>query len=390
LSARRPAPTAELRRPAQGRGAHSPLSLLYSRRVRGWFWQALTIIALAAFAWWCASNAVTKLARAGIPIGFGFLFQPAGFSLSEALIPFSGRDSMLRALAAGFLNTLHVALWVILLKTIMGVALGMGQLARNPLLRGLCGAWVEFVRNTPALVGLFFVYLSFLQLPGPRRAIALPGGAFLSNRGLVVPSIEIAPAVALAALVLLVLPWLATRRSLRPWRHALRLAGAAAAVALIVLAGAVERPTLTGFNFQGGITVSIEFTALVLALTLYGSAGLAEIVRGSVLAVPTGQWEAARALGLRDGRIFRAVIAPQALRIAIPPVTNAYVSTAKTTSLGVTIGYPELVNVTNTVIQATGQAIECVLVLMAVYLAISLVTSALMNAWNARSRIVER
>jgi general L-amino acid transport system permease protein len=290
-------------------------------------------------AWILVSNTLENLAARNIASGFGFLWREAGFEIGESpLLSYSAADTYLRALGAGLLNTFRVALIGILLATVLGTAVGLCRLSANPLLKVLSSAYVEFIRNTPLLVQLFFWYALISEvLPGPREALQPLPGLFLSNRGIFFP-----------------------------------------------LPGST--PVLEGFNFAGGAHLSPEFATLLAGLVIYTAAFIAEIVRAGVLSVPKGQVEAAQALGLTRGPVLRFVVLPQALRLIVPPLTSQYLNLAKNSSLAVAIGYPDFVAVANTAINQTGQAIEGIALIMAVYLTISLSISAFMNWYNARLR----
>jgi general L-amino acid transport system permease protein len=271
----------------------------------------------------------------------------------------------------------------------------------------LAGGYVELIRNLPLLFQILFWYLAVLgALPGPRQSISLFGEVFLNNRGIIVPAPVmregagwVAAAFAFGVLATVALSMWAKRRQARTGRRLpLLWIGAAAILGLPLVVLAVtgfpigfEKPELRGFNFVGGVRLIPEFVALLFALTTYTAAFIAEIVRAGVLAVPRGQTEAALALGLHRGLTLRLVVVPQALRVIVPPLTNQYLNLTKNSSLAVAVGYPDLFAVfAGTTLHQTGQAIEIIAITMAVYLAISLATSALMNWYNARIRVAER
>jgi general L-amino acid transport system permease protein len=374
------------------------------RTARGLVIQAALLAAVLGLGWWFWSNAQANMAARGLQFGFGFLDRPAGIPIGESVIPYSPSDTYRQALTVGLLNTLRVALLGILLCTALGLVLGLARLSANPLLRGLAGGYIEVIRNTPLVLQLVFWHAVVLQLPSVRQALNPLPGVFLSQRGLKIPALLADPALyaTLSALAVggaawwLLLRRERARQAATGQRRPTLLPGLALLLGLpcLVLAAGhvptVEVPRLAGFNFEGGLTLSPEFFALLLGLVLYTSAFVAEIVRAGIGAVPRGQWEAARALGLPPGRIMRLVILPQALRVIIPPMTSQYLNLTKNSSLAVVIGYPDLVSVANTSINQTGQAIEVIAIFMAVYLLISLVTSALMNWYNARVALRER
>jgi general L-amino acid transport system permease protein len=293
------------------------------------------------------------------------------------------------------------------LATILGFAIGIARLSPNWLVARLAGGYVELIRNLPLLFQILFWYLAVLgALPGPRQSISLFGEVFLNNRGIIVPAPTlregagwVAAAFAFGLIATIALSWWAKRRQARTGRRLpmLWIGGAAILglplVALLATGFPIgfEKPELRGFNFVGGVRLIPEFVALLFALTTYTAAFIAEIVRAGVLAVPRGQTEAALALGLRRGSTLRLVVVPQALRVIVPPLTNQYLNLTKNSSLAVAVGYPDLFAVfAGTTLHQTGQAIEIIAITMAVYLAISLATSALMNWYNARIRMAER
>jgi general L-amino acid transport system permease protein len=300
-------------------------------------YQAAAIGAALAVAWFLISNTMANLEERRIASGFGFLARESGFEIGEsAFLRYSAADTYLRALLVGLSNTLAVALVGVVLATILGTAMGLFRLSKNFLLRTLSAAYVEFIRNVPLLVQLFFWYAVITEgMPGPREALAPLPGVFLSNRGIFFPTLS-------------------------------------------------SVPELQGFNFVGGMVVSPEFAALLIGLTTYTAGFIAEIVRAGILAVDRGQGEAAHALGLSRAQATRLIILPQALRVIIPPMTSQYLNLTKNSSLAVAIGYPDLVSIANTTMNQTGQAIEGIAIIMGVYLTISLSISAFMNWYNAR------
>ena len=313
-------------------------------RTRAIVWQTLAIAVVVAIVAAVAFQTVTNLRARGIASGFDFLGRAAGFEIARGPIEFSSRDTYARALVVGLVNTLRVSLLAIGLATTLGVALGLARLSNVWVASAIARAYVEVVRNTPLLLQLLFWYSLAQALPAPRDALNPLPGVFLCFRGLFFPS----PI------------WQADY----PWI-------------------AIDRPVLAGFGFQGGASVSPEFAALLIGLTTYTAALIGEIVRGGVLAVDKGQSEAAAALGLSRARILRLVVLPQALRVIIPPTASQYLNVVKNSSLSVAIGYPDLLSITNTTLNQTGQAIEAIALAMGVYLLVSLSLSLAMNAYNA-------
>jgi general L-amino acid transport system permease protein len=378
---------------------------LTSARTRNFAWQALAVTVLVCIFVWFARNAMTNFDARRVATGFDFLARPANIPIGEALIDYEPGRPIYVALLVGLLNTLLVSIVGIMLATIVGTVIGISRLSSNLLLAWVSGVYVEFVRNVPLLAHLFLIYVVLQGLPPLRSAVSLGKVVFLSNRGLVVPGIAAhqalipcllatAAAVGVCLLRACHARLALTRGGRRPFAVSWTMGVALACfVATYFLAGGrltATLPHLEGLNFVGGQTVSPELTALILGLTLYFSAFIAEIVRGGILSIPSGQWQSAAALGLRRRHVLRLVILPQALRVIIPPITSQYLDLAKTSSLAIAIGYPDLVAVINSVITDTGQAIECVAIVMVAFLVINLSISTLMNSINASRAEVRR
>lgn len=370
-------------------------------KVRAWWggWpvgQFAFLAVVALFAALFVHNVLETMARIGILPGFGFLSNSANFEIGESPIAFRAGDTYLRAILAGLLNTLKVSLLGCLLATILGVAVGIAGLSRNLLLSGLVRWYIEITRNTPLLLQLFFWMGLAKALPAPRQAAALFGTVFLTNRGIYMPSLSLeggvfglpaALALAGTGAIALLLALRAARRLTGRTGLAVVILAVAAAFSLLLLSGArpvAEIPALSGFNIRGGLNLSPEFAALLTGLVVRFSALIAEIVRAGIQSVGTGQWEAARALGLHDGQIIRLVVLPQALRVITPLTTSSYLDLTKDSSLAVAIGFPDLVSIVNTTANTTGQSMEALIILIGTFLAINLSLSALMNAYNNR------
>jgi len=369
-------------------------------------WTGLAVqIAFAAILAWIAyeivANARTNLETQHIASGLGFLRNTAGFDVSQNLIPYSGSDSYTRVFLVGLLNTLLVAVIGIFFATVIGFIIALCRLSPNWLLSRVGGIYVEVIRNLPVLFQLLFWYLAVLAaLPGPRQSISLFGAFFLSNRGLVIPrpvgEAGLDPflaAIAVGIVGSLVLRHYARRalfergRLIRIWPYVLGLLIGLPFVTMLVFGVPFmfELPQLKGFNFAGGSRVIPEFVALVVALSTYTAAFIAEIVRAGIMSVHKGQMEAGSSLGLSRGTALRLIVVPQAMRVIIPPLTNQYLNLTKNSSLAVAIGYPDLVSVfAGTTLSQTGQAIEIIAITMGVYLLISLVTSAIMSTYGWR------
>ena len=305
--------------------------------------QGLALGIAAALFWWLGQNTAATLAGNGISLGFGFLGQPANFEIGDAPIAYAPSDSFARAIIVGLANTARVSVLGWIFAIALGFVLGIGRLSTNPALRGVTRSIVELLRNVPLLLLLLFLAATVHALPPARAALEPLPGVFISDRGLV-------------------LPWLSF---------------ASGSLAL-------DRPTLQGFNFVGGLTISPELTALLAALVLHHAAHISEVVRGAVLAVSTRQRDAAHALGLSRAQTMRFVVIPQALRAMVPLLATNCVSLTKNSSLAVAIGFPDLVSILNTTANQTGHAIETMLIMIVVYLALSLLVAAAMNAYNRR------
>lgn len=375
-------------------------------RFRAIVWQVVIVGLLAAGIWYLVSNTATNLEQRRIATGFSFLGTTAGIPIGEHLVPYDPSvHTYGRAILVGILNTLMVTVVGVALITVLGTVVGVASLSSNWLLSRLCYAYVEVMRDVPLLLHLLFWYAVLLTFPPIREAISVMPGVFMSNSGLKTPLLIWQPAHTGFALVLLagaVVTWLAARRAtalqnatgVRPKVWPVAMAAMVAAPLLVWAAmGApfeLEMPVKGRFRFDGGGTISPEFIALMIGLVLYHSAFAAEIVRSGIQSVPSGQWEAGGALGLKRGTMLRQIVMPQALRVIIPPMTSTYLGVAKNSSLAVAIGYPDLVSIVNTTLNQTGQAIEGIAIIMAVYLSISLSISLFMNWYNTRIALVER
>jgi general L-amino acid transport system permease protein len=375
-------------------------------RFRAIIWQIVILGIIGLIAWYLIGNTNRNLAARHIATGFGFMSRTAGIPIGESLISYNpAEDTYGRALLIGVLNTLRVAVVGVVLATILGTLIGIGRLSKNWLMARLTAFYVETIRDLPLLLQLLFWYTILQSLPAPRNAISVGHAAFLSNRGLKLPTLdwEFAHTAALLALLAgAVGTWFWNRHARlrqeatgeRPavWPVA---AGLLLVLPLLVWAlfGAPlhwDVPALRGFNFQGGANVSPEYFALLIGLVTYTAGYIAEIVRSGIQAVAWGQWEAAGALGLKRGAVLRHIVLPQAMRVIIPPMTSQYLNLTKNSSLAVAIGYQDLVSIANTTLNQTGQAIEGIAVIMAVYLTISLSISLFMNWYNAHIALVER
>jgi general L-amino acid transport system permease protein len=377
------------------------------RETREALYQIVIVVAIAALLYMIVTNTVTNLRKQNIASGFGFWDTTAGFDISQSLIEYSATSSYGRAFWVGLWNTVVVSVVGIFFATILGFIAGIARLSSNWLIAKIAAAYVEVVRNIPLLLQLFIWYFAVLKsLPPPRQSHALPGGGFLNVRGLYLPWPTYQPGleVVLGAFVLAVVAavaigiWARRRRLATGERFPVLWTSLGLIAGLPTLASVLtgfpfvfDYPALRGFNFTGGLVVQPEFMALLLGLVFYTGGYIAEVVRAGIQGISKGQKEAARALGLTSGQMLRLVVIPQAMRIIIPPLTSNYLNLTKNSSLAVAIGYPDLVSVfTGTVLNQTGQAVEVILITMAVYLTLSLVTSAFMNWFNKRMALVER
>lgn len=376
-----------------------------SQAFRGLVYQVLAVTLIGLAVWFLAHNTATNMRVRGIQSGFDFLTSAAGFDIGESLYPFDSGEPYWRAFLIGVTNTLRVAVLGIILTTLLGTLIGLGRFSRNALVRGVCTTYIELFRNIPILLQLLMWYLLFTELlPASTEPLVL-GPLFLSKGGLNFPIPIWASGHAWAAaglLVGLVLAWLQRQRALRAFERTGQPTSMFWMPLAIVLATGVvgwllggapatfDSPKQGEFAIENGGALTPEFLSVLLGLTVYTAAFVAEVVRSGIQSVARGQAEAASALGLSHSQEMRLVMLPQALRVIIPPMTSQYLNLTKNSSLAVAIGYPDVVSIANTAINQTGRAVECISVIMLVYLTTSLVTSLLMNWYNARAAIKER
>ena len=382
------------------------ISFWYDPDKRSLMYQVGAACLFAFVAWYLVSNTLTNLESQSIATGFGFLEKEAAFEIGESLVPYSAADTYMKALFVGFLNTLLVAFIGIILTVVLGTFIGIARLSKNWLVNKCAAAYIELFQDIPVLLQLFFWYAFFYEmLPSPREALSPFSGLFLCNRGLIfgVPAAHpvhtyMAVSFILAVVLIFVLKRWAKKRqdttgnAFPVFRVSVAMVIGFPLVCWLI-GGAptqMDVPELKGFNFKGGMAVSPEFAALLLGLVLYTAAFVAEVVRAGIQSVSKGQTEAAMAIGLKPGHVLNLIILPQALRVIIPPLTSQMLNLTKNSSLAVAIGYPDFVSVAGTAINQTGQAIEGVLLIMACYLIFSLSTSAFMNWYNKKMKLVER
>lgn len=375
--------------------------------VRAWIYQLIAIVAVLGVVGYLVHNTIINLANRGITSGFGFLERTAGFGIVQHLIEYTEGDTYARVFLVGLTNTLLVSALCIIFASILGFAVGLARLSDNWLLRKLSNIYIETFRNIPPLLQIFFWYFAVLRnLPGPRQALNAFDLAYVSNRGLYVPWPTYAPgswpfviALFLAVAVSYGLyrfnrqHQLKTGELRRTWPAAIGMMILFPLLAHLVFGAAMhwDVPQLRGFNFRGGSVMIPELAALTLALSIYTSSFIAEVIRSGIQSVPYGQHEAARSLGLPNPVTLRQVIIPQAMRVIIPPLTSQYLNIVKNSSLAAAIGYPDMVSLfAGSVLNQTGQAIETIAITMGVYLIISLLISMLMNFYNRKIALVER
>jgi general L-amino acid transport system permease protein len=409
--------------------------LIYDTRFRSITIQVIVLILFGLFVSWLLNNVVQNLAAKDRTFDYSFLWNRAGYDIAQTLIPYTNDDTHFRAMLVGLLNTLLVAVIGCFLATVLGVFAGVLRLSKNWLVARLMTVYVEIFRNIPVLLWILLVFVVLSEtMPEPRafrvtdemlaageapRAEAWLGGAVaVTNRGTSIPgplfdtnlgtvqlgflpvSLNLLAVLALLAASFLGNRWLLRRaRAIqeatgdRPvtWWKSLAIWILPTALLLWALGFHLEYPELRGFNFTGGITVAHAFTALLIALSLYTGAFIAENVRAGILAVPRGQTEAAYALGLRPGRTMQLVILPQAMRVIIPPLISQYLNLTKNTSLAIAVSYLDLRGTLGGItLNQTGRELECMLLMMLIYLTISLIISALMNLYNQSVKLKER
>ncbi|WP_439272605.1 amino acid ABC transporter permease [Pseudochrobactrum sp. HB0163] len=389
-----------------GRGQEAQASIIHNPKIRGLFYQFVVFFAVFMLVYWIIGNTAANLQKLNIASGFDFLKSRAGFDISQTLISYDADSNYARAFVVGLLNTLYVAVLGIITASAIGFLVGIGRLSSNWLIAKICTIYVEVFRNIPPLLVIFFWYFGVLAvLPEVRGSYALPFGSYLNKRGFFFPSavwgdkawLTLA-AFAVAVIAAFILHrWARVRQAATGqifpfWRVAVALILGLPLLTFLATGMPVtfDMPKLGSFNLSGGTQIKPEFLALYLALSFYTASFIAEIVRGGIKGVSKGQSEAAFALGLRAPQTMRLVVVPQAMRIIIPPLSSQYLNLTKNSSLAIAIGYPDLMAVGGTVLNQTGQAVEVVAIWMVVYLGLSLITSGLMNWFNAKMALVER
>ena len=372
-----------------------------------WIAQILSAVLVLAFLWFFVSNVLRGAEVRGLSWSYSFLQEAAGFPISESVIPYDEAQTFGYAFIVGLLNTLKVSLVGVVLATILGIIAAVARLSTNWLVSRIASVYIEIIRNVPLLVQLFFWYFGFFQrLPPVQEATALPGPSYLSQRGLYIAWFKPTSTfwlwmifVGVAIVAALVLYFYLSRYQVQTGRTTYPVATAFAVLVVLPVAGwflvgdnplASNVPVLGKFNFDGGLRVTPEFAGMLVGLVVYTGAFIAEVVRAGILAVHKGQFEAARAVGLTQMQVLRLVVLPQSLRVIIPPLISQYLNLAKNSSLAILIGYADVFFVGRTIINQSGRAVPVFLLIMAIYLTISLVTSVIMNIYNRRVRLVER
>ena len=381
--------------------------LYYDAKIRDLFWQVAVSVALVALTVFFVRNASDNMVKAGIASGFDFLHRNSGIDVPFVLTGYKPSDSILALFWVGVANTLLVSVLAIILSSLLGFLVGLARLSNHWLLSAVAGAYVEFVRNIPLLFFVLFWYFGVIAaLPAPKDSLSLFSALFVNNRGLTMPApTDLSPfgwaliAIAAGWIGQFVLSrWAKTRKYTTGADTPVLAIGIATCLVLplvaLVLAGRAtgwDMPVAGRFNLRGGLVIIPEFVALLIALVTYSAGFIAEIVRGGIAAVTRGQREAAAALGLKPGQILRLVVVPQAMRIMIPPMTNQYLNILKNSSFGAAIAYPDVVSLfMGSALNNTGQAIEIIAMVLAVYLFFGLLVSAFMNWFNARIALVSR
>lgn len=357
--------------------------------------QAAIVVATLVVIWTTISSARTNLSALGITSGYGFLERATGWSYSFSLIDRSIDDTYARTLFIGLLNTLMVGTVSIILSTVLGFLIGTARDMRNLAVASTAGVFVQVFRNIPLILQVVFWYAFLIHMPGPRQSMSLGDAVFMSNRGLMLPVLNVSVGLALLIIVALVLfgvflIW----RGVSPMRGlAIWLAGSVTVLALAAMTlvpdgmSAISYPELKGLRFVGGVTISIEFVAMVVAIVLYGSAYIAEVVRGGLKEVPKGLIEAGQALGLGPVSIWTRIKMPMALRTVIPPLGNQWIFIMKATTIGVAIGFSDLFYIVSTSITQSGQTLELIAILMGAFLLINFSIAQFVNWLNARMKL---
>jgi general L-amino acid transport system permease protein len=372
-----------------------------------WAIQFLVLVLMGLLLAYCGNNLVANLQQKQLGFGFDFLGSQAGFNIGETSIPYTPTDTYAQALRVGLINSLRIMIQGLVFATLIGTGVGIARLSSNWLVRQLATIYVELLRNVPLLIQLMFWYFAvFLSAPPLERRIQFVGDFSLSQRGLLLPNflpkLSLLPWLICLGIGVAIAQWVfrtLLRRRIEgqpasPWFMAIITIifwGCIAWVLTKELPWNFAWPVVQdNKTVTAGLLLTPEYSAILFGLIFYTAAFIAEIVRGGILSVPKGQWEAARSLGLSPNLTLQKVIMPQAMRVIVPPLTSQYLNLAKNSSLAIAVGYPDLYSVSSTTFNQTGRAVEVILLLMATYLVISLIISLVMNLYNRRIQIVER
>ena len=372
--------------------------LLFDEKSRSLIVQTFVVGIFAVFIYLLVQQTATNLDKRGISSGFDFLSMSAGYDISIRLIPFTSEDTHLRAYFVGLLNTLMIAVCGCFLATILGFVVGVIRLSSNWLFRNIAYVYVEFTRNVPVLLQIVLYYSILLHLPKIKQAIVLFEGFYLTNRGLYspLPIIKDGFSIVLASFIIAIILSIFIKKNLKRKQeqtgkqYPIFLINSALIIFTPIIFYYImgmpiefEIPVLKGFNFKGGMVIRPEFIGMLLGLSIYTAAFISETVRSGIISVSKGQREASQALGLKHNLVMRLIVIPQALRVIIPPLTSQYLNLTKNSSLGIAIGYADLVHGFGGIsLNQTGRAIEIMLMVMLTYLTISLIISLFMNIYN--------
>jgi general L-amino acid transport system permease protein len=369
--------------------------------------QIVSSLLVLGFIYWAVGNFLEITQQRGMPLTYGFLNEAAGFPIKESFIPYDPTMSFGRAVLVGLINTLMVSAWGIVFATVLGFAVGLMRLSSNWLISRIALAYIEFHRNIPLLVLLFLWYFGvFTRLPQVKESITLPGPMYINQRGFYLTWLKLAEngglfvAFVLAGMFLSIAIWIILRRIRERTGKETYFGRISLAVLILVpligwfISGGkplmLDIPELKGFNFQGGLRLTTEFAALMIGLAMYTASFIAEVFRAGILAVRKGQIEAAKAVGLNYSQVLMLIIIPQAMRVVIPPLISQYLNLTKNSSLALAIGYQELFAIGKVTINQAGRAVPVFLLVMGTYLAISLLTSFVLNIYNKRVQFIER
>ena len=369
--------------------------------------QIVSSLLVLGVLYWGIGNFLEITQQRGMPLTYGFLNEAAGFPIKESFIPYESTMTFGRAVLVGLINTLMVSAWGIVFATVLGFVIGLMRLSTNWLISRIALAYIEFHRNIPLLVLLFLWYFGvFTRLPQVKESITLPGPMYINQRGFYLTWPKLAQngdlfvGFVVAGILLAIVIWVVLRRVReRTGKETYFGRISLAVLVLVPLAGwfvsggeplVLDVPVLKGFNFPGGLRLTTEFAALLIGLAMYTASFIAEVFRAGILAVRKGQIEAARAVGLNYSQVLMLIIIPQAMRVVIPPLISQYLNLTKNSSLALAIGYQELFAIGKVTINQAGRAVPVFMLVMGTYLAISLLTSIILNIYNKRVQFIER